>query len=274
MEIGGLERELGLAFHDKSLLTRALTHRSFLNENPDLPYLDNERLEFLGDSILDFVAAEFLYQRFPEMSEGELTSLRAALVKGDTLARFAIDLGLPQFLLMSHGEEAARGRMRAPLLAGAFEALIGALYLDQGLESARGFILRFLPAESERVHALRLDRDPKSMLQELSQGKLQVTPQYRLVETRGPDHAKDFTVAVIIKEREFGRGSGRSKQIAEQEAARVALETLQVEVSREDHAALLALKGKVLEPSQTNDPGIRQPAGPSRTGESADRTVD
>jgi ribonuclease-3 len=122
MNLEEFETALGVTFKDKSLLTRALTHRSYLNENPDLPYLDNERLEFLGDSILDFVAAEFLYQRFPEMSEGDLTSLRAALVKGDTLARFAIDLDLPRYVLMSRGEEAARGRERAPLLAGVFES--------------------------------------------------------------------------------------------------------------------------------------------------------
>jgi ribonuclease-3 len=242
-----LETALGITFKDKSLLTRALTHRSYLNENPDLPYLDNERLEFLGDAILDFIAAEYLYHHFPEMDEGDLTSIRAALVKGETLARFAIDLGLPQHLLMSRGEEAAHGRERVPLLAGAFEALIGALYLDQGLEVTRRLLLRFLPPEAERIYALRLDRDAKSMLQELSQGKLQVTPQYRLVETRGPDHAKDFTVAVFLNEREYGRGTGRSKQIAEQEAARAALENLQAEISREDHAALIALRGEINE---------------------------
>ncbi len=245
MNLSDLETALGFTFRDKSLLTRALTHRSYLNENPDLPFLDNERLEFLGDAILDFAAAEFLYQRFPEMSEGDLTSLRAAVVKGETLARFANDLGLPQFLLMSRGEDAAGGRIRAALLAGAFEALIGALYLDQGLDAARNLILRFLSAEAERAHHQRLDRDPKSMLQEMSQGALQVTPQYRLVETRGPDHAKEFTIAVIIQDREYGRGMGRSKQIAEQEAARVALETLQEEISQKDHAALIALKGEV-----------------------------
>ena len=245
MEQHELEITLDITFKDKSLLTRALTHRSYLNENPDLPYLDNERLEFLGDAILDFVAAEFLYQRFPEMSEGELTSLRAALVKGDTLARYALDANLPPHLLMSRGEDAAHGRERMPLLAGAFEALIGALYLDLGFDAARSFAMRYLPNEAERTHDQRLDRDAKSMLQELSQGNLQVTPQYRLVETRGPDHAKEFTVAVIIKEREYGRGIGRSKQIAEQEAARVAVETLQNEISQTDHAALIALKGTV-----------------------------
>jgi len=245
MNLDEFESALGISFRDKSLLTRALTHRSYLNENPNLPYLDNERLEFLGDAILDFVAAEFLYQRFPEMSEGDLTSLRAALVKGDTLARFAIDLGLPEYVLMSHGEEAAHGRERAPLLAGTFEALVGALYLDQGFEAARALILRLLPTEADRVHHQRLDRDAKSMLQELAQGTLQVTPQYRLVETRGPDHAKEFTIEVVLKDKVYGQGTGRNKQTAEQEAARVALEALQAEISKEDHAALIALKGQV-----------------------------
>jgi len=246
MELEQFENTIGVVFRDKSLLTRALTHRSYLNENPDLPYLDNERLEFLGDAILDFVAAEFLYQRFPEMSEGDLTSLRAALVRGETLARFAIDLGLPPYLLMSRGEEAAHGRERAPLLAGALEALLGALYLDQGLVAARELILRLLPNEAERVHQQRLDRDAKSMLQELAQGKLQVTPLYRLVDTRGPDHAKEFTIEVVIKDKGYGQGVGRNKQTAEQEAARVALEALQAEMSKEDHAALIALKGQIV----------------------------
>lgn len=245
MDMKDFETALGVTFRDKSLLTRALTHRSYLNENPGLPYLDNERLEFLGDAILDFVAAEFLYQRFPAMSEGELTSLRAALVKGETLARFANQINLPPHLLMSRGEESAHGRERAPLLAGAFEALIGALYLDQGLTAARALILRIIPDEAEHVHNQRLDRDAKSMLQELSQGNLQVTPQYRLVETRGPDHAKEFTIEVIIKDQVYGRGIGRSKQIAEQEAARIALETLQAEISQKDHAALIAMKGEI-----------------------------
>ena len=245
MDLTDFEASLGLHLRDKSLLTRALTHRSYLNENPDLPYLDNERLEFLGDAILDFVAAEFVYQRFPEMSEGDLTSLRAALVKGETLGRFAVDLGLPPHLLMSHGEDAAGGRARAPLLAGALEALIGAVYLDEGFEAARTFILRFIAPAAEDVHRQRLDRDAKSMLQEMAQGRLQVTPLYRLVETHGPDHAKEFTIEVVLKDRVYGQGIGRSKQIAEQQAARVALETLGDELSRDDHAALIALKGEV-----------------------------
>jgi ribonuclease-3 len=245
MNLEDFETILGFTFKDKSLLTRALTHRSFLNENPGLPYLDNERLEFLGDAILDFVAAEFLYQHFPEMSEGELTSLRAALVKGETLARFASALGLPANVLMSRGEESAGGRARPPLLAGAFEAIIGALYLDQGFDAAGRFILRFIEPESERIHHQRLDRDPKSMLQELSQGRFQVTPQYRLVETRGPDHSKEFTVHAILRDKVYGRGVGKSKQIAEQQAARQAIVALEEEISSEDHATLIALKGGV-----------------------------
>ncbi len=240
-----LETTLGVSFRDKSLLTRALTHRSFLNENPQLPYLDNERLEFLGDAILDFVAADYLYQHFPEMHEGQLTSLRAALVKGDTLARYAAELGLPAHLLLSRGEDAAGGRLRAPALAGAFEAILGAIFLDQGLDAARAFIVRFVGAEAERIHALGLDRDAKSILQELSQGLLQITPQYRLVETHGPDHAKEFAIEVALGERVYGRGAGRSKQIAEQDAARAAVETLREEISRTDHAALIALKGEL-----------------------------
>lgn len=245
MNLADFETALGFVFRDKSLLTRALTHRSFLNENPDLPYLDNERLEFLGDAILDFFAAEFLYQRFPEMTEGELTSLRAALVRGESLARFAAEAGLPPYLFMSRGEAAAGGRERAPLLAGAFEALIGALYLDQGLNPARQLVVRFLAPAAERIHQERLDRDAKSMLQELSQGRLAVTPQYRLVESRGPDHAKEFTIEVVLKDQVYGAGVGRSKQLAEQQAARVALQKLQDELSHDDHAALIALRGHV-----------------------------
>ncbi len=253
MTLNDLEPDLGFVFQDKSLLTRALTHRSYLNENPDLPYLDNERLEFLGDAILDFFAAEYLYQHFPEMSEGDLTSLRAALVKGESLALFATELGLAPHLLMSRGEDAAGGRSRVPLLAGAFEAVIGALYLDQGLAAARALVERFITPEADRIHQQRLDRDSKSLLQEMSQGRLQVTPQYRLLETRGPDHAKEFTIEVILRDQPYGRGTGRSKQIAEQEAARVALENLREELSRQDHAALIALRGET--PSNDNHSG-------------------
>jgi ribonuclease-3 len=248
MNLSDLEASLGFSFNDKSLLTRALTHRSYLNENADLPYLDNERLEFLGDAILSFVVAEHLYQRFPEMDEGALTSLRAALVKGDTLARLAGQIGLSDHLLLSRGEAAAGGRQRAPLLAGAFEALIGALYLDQGLDAARALVIRLIEVEAETILTARLDKDAKSMLQEASQGWLQVTPLYRTVETRGPDHAKEFRVQAVLGERVYGEGVGKSKQRAEQEAARAALVVL------EHERALQALAAEAGTSPQTSPP--------------------
>jgi ribonuclease-3 len=224
-----LEETLGFVFDDKSLLQRALTHRSFLNENPDLPWLDNERLEFLGDAILGFVTAEHLYHRFPEMKEGDLTSLRAALVRGQTLAEFATQLNLGPYLLISRGEEAGRGRARPALLAATFEAILGALYFDQGLPAARALIVRMIEDKTQSILQERLDRNAKSLLQELSQGRLKVTPVYRLVETRGPDHAREFTVEALLGSQVYGVGHGRNKQTAEQDAARNAISKLEEE---------------------------------------------
>ena len=232
MNLSDLESLLGLAFNDKSLLQRALTHRSYLNENPDLPWLDNERLEFLGDAVLGFVAADYLYHRFPEMQEGDLTLMRSMLVRGQTLARYAIDFHLPEFVMLSRGETASGGTTRAALLATTFEALIGAVYLDRGEEVAREFVLRFITPEVERVSKDHLNRDSKSLLQEMSQGRLKLTPNYHTVEARGPDHAKEFTVEVRIGDRVIGRGIGQSKQAAEQDAARDGIVHLEEEFSR------------------------------------------
>ena len=245
MNLTDLETALGFVFEDKSLLQRALTHRSYLNENPDLPWLDNERLEFLGDSILGFITAEHLYHRFPEMKEGDLTSLRAALVRGETLAEFATALDVGPYLYVSRGEEAGRGRARPALLAATFEAILGALYLDQGIEPARSLVVRLIDYKTQEILRERLDRNPKSLLQELSQGHLKVTPIYRLIETRGPDHAREFTVEAILGEQVYGVGHGRNKQTAEQSAARSAITRLEQEVSAlayaEAQAALDAL---------------------------------
>jgi ribonuclease III len=241
MNLTELETTLGFVFEDKSLLQRALTHRSYLNENPDLPWLDNERLEFLGDSILGFVTAEHLYHRFPEMKEGDLTSLRAALVRGETLAEFATQLDLGPYLNISRGEEAGRGRARPALLAATFEAILGALYLDQGLESAHNLIVRMIDDKTQKILQERLDRNAKSLLQELSQGRLKVTPVYRLVETRGPDHAREFTVEAVLGDKVYGIGRGRNKQTAEQEAARAAITQLEQQVSAADAEAQAAL---------------------------------
>ncbi len=232
MSPSDLEAALGIIFSDKSLLIRALTHRSHLNEDPQLGMLDNERLEFLGDAVLDFLTGEYLYHRYPEMHEGELTNLRSALVKRETLALFAREINLGAYMLISKGERAAGGHQRVPLLAGAFEALIGALYLDQGLESVKQFWARFAEPHLQKILQGRLDKDAKSLLQELSQGAHQLKPLYQIISETGPDHAKEFVVEVRIGERVMGVGRGHTKQSAEQEAARMALAALESNVQR------------------------------------------
>lgn len=221
-----LQEVVGFPFEDDALLREALVHRSYLNENPSFPSADNQRLEFLGDALLDFVAGDYLYRRYPKMREGELTSLRAALVKEETLARFAQILDLGRYLYLGRGEEESEGRERPSLLADAFEALVGALYLDGGLTTAERFILRFLEPETERIVAQGELRDYKSLFQEEAQRRFQATPLYRTIDERGPDHNKVFTVEVLIEEKVYGRGEGASKQAAEQEAARQALEKI------------------------------------------------
>ncbi len=223
-DIDQLQEELGFRFHNQILLLQALTHRSYLNENPDVPHSDNERLEFLGDALLDFVTAEYLYDHFPSLHEGELTSLRAALVRSSTLAHFARQIDLGKHLLLGRGEAAGGGRNRRSLLCAAFEALVGAVLLDQGLAEAQTFILRFVEPTLEHITANELNKDAKSELQELSQGRWQLTPAYRTVSENGPDHAKEFTVEVMIGDEVFGRGIGRNKQMAAQRAARQALD--------------------------------------------------
>jgi ribonuclease-3 len=172
-----LEQALGLVFADKSLLLRALTHRSYLNEHPDFGFEDNERLEFLGDAVLDFVTGEYLYHRFPELAEGPLTSLRSALVRRDTLARFARHFDLGLHLLMGHGEAESGGRDRPAQLCAAFEAVVGAIYLDQGLDAVRCLVEPLIGPEVAQTLQRRLGKDPKSRLQELSQGQLHRTPR-------------------------------------------------------------------------------------------------
>ncbi|MGQ9627323.1 MAG: ribonuclease III [Anaerolineae bacterium] len=223
-ELSELEIAIGISFEDKTLLQRALVHRSFLNENPDFPLIDNERLEFLGDAVLDFITAAYLYHRFPEMREGELTVLRAALVRTETLASFAQEIQLGRYLLLGKGEEESGGRERVPTLCAAFEALVGAIFLDQGMDVTISFIQRFIEPETKRILQSSLEKDAKSLLQEISQARFRLTPSYHTVAETGPDHAKEFTVEVRIGDKVYGQGRGRSKQAAEQEAARIALE--------------------------------------------------
>jgi ribonuclease-3 len=230
-QLATLETGLGLKFADKSLLQRALTHRSYLNENPHYPLEDNERLEFLGDAVLDFLTGEYLYHRFPEMHEGDLTSLRSALVRRDTLARFARQLQLGEHLLMGHGEAESGGRERSATLCAAIEALVGAVYLDQGLPAVETLMVPLIEPETARILRESLDKDSKSLLQETAQATWQLTPRYRTVDEVGPDHAKEFTVEVMIGDRAFGRGVGRSKQLAAQAAASAALERIEAEIN-------------------------------------------
>jgi ribonuclease-3 len=224
-DLDTLAQTLGLDFRDRSLLFQALVHRSYLNENPGTRLFANERLEFLGDAILDAVAAEFLFQRCPEKSEGELTLWRSALVRTETLATFATRLDLGRYLVMGHGEEADGGRTRTTILADAFEAVLGALYLDGGMEAVRAFLTPFLQRALEG-YAGQLPIDYKSSLQIEVQGRAGITPQYRTAATWGPEHARTFQVEVWAGEYLLGRGEGLSKQAAQQEAARVALEQL------------------------------------------------
>jgi ribonuclease-3 len=212
-----------LPFTNLSLLTRALTHRSYVNENPN-SVEDNERLEFLGDAVLDFIVGAWVYNRFPEMPEGDLTKMRSALVRNDQLARFARAIRLGRALRLGRGELSTGGSERDVLLGSAFEAGIGALYLDCGLPVAEKFIHPFL--EETQDYILEEIHDPKSVLQEWAQAEKLGAPQYVTISSRGPDHAKVFEVEVRIQGLPYGRGHGSSKHVAARIAAQTALEAL------------------------------------------------
>lgn len=222
-----LEAHLGLHFKDKSLLLRALTHRSYLNENVGTVLEDNERLEFLGDAVLDFLVGAYLYHRFPEMKEGELTSLRAALVRTETLADFAREIKLGHFLLLGLGEADSGGRERNPLLCAAFEALTGAIYLDQGLEAVRKLTEPLIGPSLTNIMDESLHIDAKSEFQVWAQAHFNITPRYVVTGSAGPDHAKSFTVEARVGEKVWGEGNGRSKQSAAQAAATDALQRVE-----------------------------------------------
>jgi len=215
-------RKVGLVFNDLSLLRRALTHRSYVNEHPDV-LEDNERLEFLGDAVLDFLTGAWLYNRFPEMNEGQLTRLRSALVRTEQLASFAQELQLGEATLLGRGEETTGGRERLALLCATFEALIGALYLDSGLNSVSEFMEPRLEAATDTVLEDESLLDARSLLQIWAQAEVGETPRYRTVDSQGPDHAREFVVEVMIGSKLLGRGQGHSKQEAAQHAAAKAL---------------------------------------------------
>ncbi|MCP4168118.1 MAG: ribonuclease III [Chloroflexi bacterium] len=219
------ETLLGVSFANKSLLLRALTHRSYLNEAPFV-HADNERLEFLGDAVIDLIVAEVLYQRFPEQREGPLTSMRASLVRRETLAAFARIIDLGEHLFLGKGEEENGGRERDAILCAGFEALVGALYLDQDLASCDRFLRPFVEPALIRLREGQLRKDAKSRLQEWSQAETNLTPRYVTVGSSGPDHAKEFLIEVRIGDETYGKGSGKSKQLAAQAAAQAALDAI------------------------------------------------
>lgn len=229
-----LEEALAHRFADPGLLKTALTHSSYVNENPDTAASDNERLEYLGDAVLDFLVADWLFREFPRLSEGQMTNLRALLVREETLARLAAKVNLGDHLLLGRGEEASGGRHRTHNLCAAFEALVGALYLDSDVATVRASILPLMQPELRRLLRERSVRDPKSLLQEWTQARYHVTPSYITVGEEGPDHAKRFTVQVLVNGEVWGSGSGPSKQAAAQRAAQAALERLQSSPARNE----------------------------------------
>lgn len=216
-------KQLGLSLNNLDLLVEALTHRSYLNEHREYTGNHNERLEFLGDAVLELAATDFLFKKFPAASEGELTSYRAALVNTVSLAESARALGVSEFLLLSKGESRDTGRARDVILADALEAIIGAVYLDQGFGAAEAFIGKNLYGKIDEVIAKRSYQDAKSRFQEIAQEKRGITPSYETLSEEGPDHAKLFTVGVFIGAEEIARGEGQSKQEAEQSAAEAGL---------------------------------------------------
>jgi ribonuclease-3 len=223
IDLENFEKKIKIKFKDQKLLQTVFVHRSYLNENKSYSLPQNERLEFLGDAVLEFIVTDYLYREF-DNPEGEMTNWRAALVKGEMLSIIANEFGMGELMLLSRGEAKTGGRERKVLLANAFEALIGAIYLDQGIETAQKFINNNLISHLDEIIKKGLYQDAKSVLQEKSQDELGITPTYEVIEESGPDHAKEFVVGVYLGEKLLGKGKGSSKQQAQQEAAKDGLE--------------------------------------------------
>lgn len=227
--IQNLLKKLDIPFKDESLYFEALTHRSYLNEKDNDAKSHNERLEFLGDAVLELVITEYLYKQFPQRPEGELTSFRAAVVRTDSLAQEARNLGYGEYLMMSKGEQSTGGKDKDYLLANSFEAMLGAMYLDLGYDFSKNFVYKTLVPKIEDIVNNRSDIDAKTKFQEVAQAIYRITPIYQVISEEGPDHDKQFNVAVLLGEKEFGRGTGASKQRAEEQAAIQALKSIEEE---------------------------------------------
>ncbi len=218
------QKEIGVNFNNKDILTQAFVHRSYLNENSKLGMSHNERLEFLGDAVIELIVTDFLYKNYPNCAEGELTAYRSALVNANIIGEVATKLKMNEYLLLSKGETRDIGKARTYILANTFEAVAGAIYEDQGYESARIFIEKYLCVRIDDIVKHKLWRDAKSLIQEKSQEHMSVTPVYKVLSESGPDHDKHFTVGIFLGSDRIAEGKGHSKQIAEQNAARSALE--------------------------------------------------
>ncbi|MFA7385618.1 MAG: ribonuclease III [Candidatus Paceibacterota bacterium] len=223
-----LEKKLGIFFKDKNLLIQSFTHRSYLNENPDFKLFHNERLEFLGDAVLEHVVTEYLFLSYPNKMEGELTAWRAALVNSKILFEIAKELNFGDFLLLSQGEKKEENKSRQYILANTMEAFIGGLYLDQGMEACSKFIKEHIIKHLPRIIEGNLHKSAKSKFQEIAQEKTSITPTYSVIKESGPDHDKIFAMGVYLGKDLIATGEGKSKQEAEEEAARKALDKIKI----------------------------------------------
>jgi ribonuclease-3 len=223
IQFSNFEKKTKIIFKNKKLLEQAFIHRSFINENPGTNLSHNERLEFLGDAVLELVVTDFLYKKYPTYTEGELTALRSALVNAVIISEVATNIGMNDYLLLSKGEAKDKGKARQYILANTFEAYVGALFLDQGIEVADKFIHKYLLPKTEEIVSKKLWRDAKSLVQEKAQEFVNVTPAYKVLHESGPDHDKHFTVGICFGKDLIAEGKGKSKQEAEQSAALAAL---------------------------------------------------
>jgi ribonuclease-3 len=221
-----LAKSLGIKFNDISILDRALVHRSYLNENRSIEK-SNERLEFLGDAVLELIVSQYLYNKYPDREEGDLTSFRSAIVRTESLAQASRELNYGDYLKMAKGEEESGGRDKDYILANTFEAVLGAIFLDQGLNICRDLVNKVLLLKVENIVENRLDIDGKTKIQEVAQAKYKLTPTYEVIKEHGPDHDKIFIVAVKIGNKVIGKGEGSSKQKAEEAAAQKGLEYIE-----------------------------------------------
>lgn len=223
IQFSDFEKKTKIFFKNKDLLKQAFIHRSYINENPSAMLSHNERLEFLGDAVLELIVTDFLYKKYPSYTEGELTALRSALVNAVIISTIAMSIGMDDYLLLSKGEAKDKGKARQYILANTYEAYIGALYIDQGIDVAYKFVSKFLLPQTEEIVSKKLWRDAKSLVQEKAQEFVLVTPSYKVLHESGPDHDRHFTVGIFFGPNLIAEGKGKSKQEAEQKAAEAAL---------------------------------------------------